>query len=497
MQTITIYIDAHDTLGNVRDYANARDANVPSLTRDVETLLQFRLFADEEVDAPYPMDKLQAVTSWQFVMDDDYNKQSTPPIIADNENIVLSSVTETISDTERTYTQVAVPIPSMNTAELIELIGSNEMVGGLIGELVGFDANAEKIFICQIKGFTVRNLVYDTGEPTQTEPTYLNASQVRALIAAGAVCQFSEDGTNWHATQTDDDIYLRWRSASDGNAAWTAAIRMPAGPQGDPGTPGEDGDDGQSAYVYIRYASDSQGTDFSAAQSASLKYIAIKATTEPIEEPAASDFAGLWVKYLGDDGTGTGDMLKATYDTDNDGKVNAADEADEAVKLKTARKIGSADFDGSADITLDDIGAAAKNHTHKAEDLADSSVEKFYTASGINTLYINRRITRTTSGASGALAIDITSIKDADGNNATIAEDKCYTWELHVRATDAISSITVGSASSTMSAISIPETLALVNGHTTYHVFTIRGFYKESAVNHIDLHVNYAYSYEA
>ncbi|MBQ9368928.1 MAG: hypothetical protein IJT83_14190, partial [Victivallales bacterium] len=64
-------------------------------------------------------------------------------------------------------------------------------------------------------------------------------------------------------------------------------------------------------------------------------------------------------------------------------------------------------------------------------------------------------------------------------------------------ATGAISSITVGSASSTMSAISIPETLALVNGNTTYHVFTIRGFYKSGAVNNIDLHVNYAYSYEA
>ena len=496
MQTITIYIDAHDTLGNVRDYANARDANVPSLTRDVEVLLKLRLFKEEEVETPYPMEQLQQVAAWQFVMDTDYNKQTTPPIIADNANIELSTVTETIGDTEHTYTQVAVPIPGMNSEELIQLLGSSEDVGGLIGELVGYDGNADKIFICQIKGFSVRNLVYGTGEPTQTEPTYLNASEVRALIAAGAVCQFSEDGTNWHGTQTTNDIYIRWRSASDSNAEWTVAIRMPAGPAGDPGEDGDDGDDGQSAYVYVRYASDDQGTDFSDAPAITRKYIAIKTTTEPIAEPAASDFTGLWMKFLGDDGTGTGDMTKAVYDTDNDGKVNLAAKADKATKLETARKIGQADFDGSADISLNDIGAAAKNHTHKAEDLQDSAIEKAYTGS-IGILYLNKRITRTTSGASGTLAIDITSIKDAEGNAATIQEDKCYTWELHVRATGAISSITVGSASSTMSAISIPETLALVNGNTTYHVFTIRGFYKSGAVNNIDLHVNYAYSYEA
>ena len=91
MQTITIYIDAHDTLGSVRDYANAKDANVPSLTRDVEVLLRLRLFKEEDVDTPYPMSQLQQVTSWQFVMDRDFNSHTTPPIVADNENITLES----------------------------------------------------------------------------------------------------------------------------------------------------------------------------------------------------------------------------------------------------------------------------------------------------------------------------------------------------------------------------------------------------------------------
>lgn len=57
-----------------------------------------------------------------------------------------------------------------------------------------------------------------------------------------------------------------------------------------------------SAYVYIAYASDDQGTDFSLTPSETLDYIAIKSTTEPIASPQASDFTGLWQKYKGDDG---------------------------------------------------------------------------------------------------------------------------------------------------------------------------------------------------
>lgn len=46
-----------------------------------------------------------------------------------------------------------------------------------------------------------------------------------------------------------------------------------------------------------------------------------------------------------------------------------------ATKLKTARKIGSADFDGSANITLADIGAAASGHTHTAADVGARQME--------------------------------------------------------------------------------------------------------------------------
>ena len=53
-----------------------------------------------------------------------------------------------------------------------------------------------------------------------------------------------------------------------------------------------------------------------------------------------------------------------TVDMNISGKAETAGTAN---KLKTARKIGNANFDGSANITLEQMGAAASNHTHAAQ----------------------------------------------------------------------------------------------------------------------------------
>lgn len=55
---------------------------------------------------------------------------------------------------------------------------------------------------------------------------------------------------------------------------------------------------GASSYTYIAYASNDQGADFSLTDGA---YIAIKTTTEPIANPVAADFAGLWkqIRFAG------------------------------------------------------------------------------------------------------------------------------------------------------------------------------------------------------
>ena len=65
---------------------------------------------------------------------------------------------------------------------------------------------------------------------------------------------------------------------------------------------GDTGDDGESAYVYIAYASDTNGTGFTTTFSPTLNYIAIKSTNTEIVSPQASDFTGLWFNYKGDKG---------------------------------------------------------------------------------------------------------------------------------------------------------------------------------------------------
>lgn len=202
--------------------------------------------------------------------------------------------------------------------------------------------------------------------------------------------QFSEDGTNWHDQQQDADLYYherrpggQWGGAvkmkigptgaaagfgtptiavetlpagSDATASVTASgddaakvfsfsFGIPKGADGQNGTNGADGAagaDGVSSYTYVAYASDASGTGFSLTPTNALKYRAEIHTTTAIETPDAADFAGAtWIKYIGDDGAGTGDMLKSVYDTNDDGIVDHAATAD-AVGATTAAQVADA-----------------------------------------------------------------------------------------------------------------------------------------------------------
>lgn len=76
------------------------------------------------------------------------------------------------------------------------------------------------------------------------------------------------------------------------------------------------GDPGASAYVYVAYASSSSGSGFSMTPSDSLKYRAEIHTTTPISNPSSSDFSGAtWVKYLGDNGTNGTRGSRTNYGT--------------------------------------------------------------------------------------------------------------------------------------------------------------------------------------
>ena len=214
--------------------------------------------------------------------------------------------------------------------------------------------------------------------------------------------QFSEDGTNWHDQQQDADLYYHERRPG---GQWGATVKMktgptgaaagfatpsvtvetlPAGsdatasvtasgddtakafnfnfgiPKGADGKAGTDGVDGVSNYTYVAYASDASGTGFSLTPSDALKFRAEIHTIAAIETPDAEDFAGAtWVKYIGDDGTGTGDMTKSVYDTDDDGIVDHAAAAD-AVGATTAAQVAD---------------AVGKAHTHANKATLDKLAE--------------------------------------------------------------------------------------------------------------------------
>ena len=306
MQTIPFYVAAGSTLGTVRDYANARNASAPVLTRGVAACLKMRIFADVENADPYPMDELRAIPTWQFVMDDDFDSASAYILVADHADITVEQVTETINEVEFTYSEFTIPITEMNTEELNELIGTQESVATLNGELVGFDGSGAEVFVLQVKGFTVRNRISSTGNPTEVPGEYLNEAQVRALCSAGLDLIFaetaSENAADWHGTQTTADKFFRvrlkgdsrtWVSGDAADAGWSDCFGLLVGATGEPGA------DGRTWYCHAAFATDAGGTGFitdATDWTENHKYIAFLTTESPTV--SATDFAGLWVKFI-------------------------------------------------------------------------------------------------------------------------------------------------------------------------------------------------------
>lgn len=90
-------------------------------------------------------------------------------------------------------------------------------------------------------------------------------------------------------------------------AAAVLDFKIPRGPQGETG---------HETYLYVAYASKSDGTGFSLVAASGLKYRAEIQSDVPIDNPTLADFMGAkWMKYLGDDSTVYGDVLVADADT--------------------------------------------------------------------------------------------------------------------------------------------------------------------------------------
>lgn len=91
---------------------------------------------------------------------------------------------------------------------------------------------------------------------------------------------------------------------------WTKYIGDDGG-EGDPGDDGEPGDDGTSQFLFIGYASDASGTGFTLTFNPALKWVA--ALTKTVNTPPlVAEFAGLWAKYIGEDGAPANTILSGT-----------------------------------------------------------------------------------------------------------------------------------------------------------------------------------------
>ena len=475
MQETIFYVAAGETLGSVRDFANAKSASPPTLVRGVSALLRMRLFAHREGLEPYPVDALGGIVRWQWAMDTDFNEATAYKLQADNAAIEISEVDDEIDGDEYTYTEVSIPMPEMNTVELAEWIGTDRSKNGLHGELVGYDSSGSEVFILQVENFTLRNRITSIGEPTPVSADYLTASQVAALIASGLECQFSIDGDHWHPEQDEADTWLRLR-VSGSSGPWSDAILLPTGATGPRG---------RDSYMYVAYASSANGDNFSLTQANNLKWRAEIHTDEELDELTAADFAGKWVKYIGDDGTGVGDMKASVYDTDADGVV------DRAVRANTADAVNWADVQSRPETF------APSAHVHGMSEISDPVRQRTRTEANPDTLYLDVPVMINSATQSGAtLAIDFPQVLETHGGEAYAGKaGDCLTWEYHVKCSAEVTSVAVGGLGSTMEAVSIPDRLRLVDNSATWHVFAVRGLYKSGAANNLRLQVNYCYSY--
>ncbi|MBE6380036.1 MAG: hypothetical protein E7047_03820 [Lentisphaerae bacterium] len=181
MQKIIIYISAAETVGIVRDAANAKNIAPPVLIRGVATCLKLRLFANKNSLTPYDIADLTDIATWDFVFDHDFVETTTCVLKAEAEHIAVATITENDEDgTERNFTEITIPIPVMNTVELANWLGTQKSKTGLIGELVGYSADGVATFILQIENFTIRNRLTHAGDPTEIPDVGL--AQINTMI---------------------------------------------------------------------------------------------------------------------------------------------------------------------------------------------------------------------------------------------------------------------------------------------------------------------------
>lgn len=235
MQNIICYLRADSVDAVLVDEYNQPISRLPAVTRGMKAVLVLRLLTEE--GSPYPEEELRHYAAWDFLLAHDWDTE-TPPQVRVTEGI------EVLTSAERT--EIRIPLTELNTVELISALAkaSDTTLGA---ELAGFDAGETTPgFLLQFN-VSVRNRRGDAGcgTPTQVPDGSLNASQIYALLSAGAEFQFSPDELELSAVQRESDRFVRYRSRAAPNGEWSPWVRLLPGVKGDTGATGPAGPRGE------------------------------------------------------------------------------------------------------------------------------------------------------------------------------------------------------------------------------------------------------------
>jgi len=249
----------------VVDYNKKQQARPTEIKYGLELPLILEFYHDD--GSVFAEEELSIYTSFQFAIDEDFDFTTNPPILANNSTTTFVISGNTISFTAMT-----------DTAAFKALIGDDPSAEAY-GEFKAYKPGKTRPGLAPVFKVMAYNAVAADGseEPSTSPELYITTAEAYALVQSAPDFQFSVDGaTDWHETQVAAD---RYRRESRNGGEWSEAVALVVGATGD------------SAYVYVAYASDDTGSDFSLTPDANLLYRAEIHTNQVLDPPVEADFA--------------------------------------------------------------------------------------------------------------------------------------------------------------------------------------------------------------
>jgi hypothetical protein len=264
---------------------------------------------------------VSSAVSWEAAIDKDKSISTAP---------MCRTLSADIIATDAANGHIQIPLDA-KTSQFLAAVNNVPTGIDVYFELKGYDVDDKQLHYAQCL-FRAEMLVDAPGSPDPEVPdNYITEAQAAALLVAkeAALGNPTEDGMILSSTIAGVRTWIVAPTGTGGGSVWLYGEVDPT-TEGENGyfylnnvtgdvfyksagawsaailrIKGTDGEDGITYYPYFAYASDGSGTGFSLTPSSSLKYMAMIVSDAPITSPDIDDFSeAVWVKYIGDDGTG-------------------------------------------------------------------------------------------------------------------------------------------------------------------------------------------------